>query len=97
LPVSRAATVVFPTPEFLDVKLLAQGCAKHYRLHGCPAKGGTSQLQTRFTRYCQDLIELELASWGEIAIINDQFLTLFDFILTSAVGNNRVHRYTFNG
>lgn len=91
LSVSCATLAVLASTEFLDEKLFAFGFADDFGGNGCAFDGRFSQFESVIGRNGQDTFKGEIVASGQFAEINFQHLAFFDFILASAVSNNRVH------
>ena len=92
LAMARAALAVFTTAKFLYRQFLAFGVSDDFSGHGRTFNIGRSQLKTGIGRNGQNPIESDFVARVEVAVINFQRLSRFDFVLVGTVSNNRVHK-----
>lgn len=86
------ATGILPPAELLYDQLLALFGTENFRFHFRTIEGRRAELEiTLAVAHRQHTIESKLVSRRRITEIDGQFLSLFDFVLTSTVGDDCVH------
>jgi hypothetical protein len=91
LPVSGSRLAVFTAAEFLDEDLVALGFTDHFGRNRRAFDGGFTQFKAVIVGDGQHTVKGQIIARIGCAIIDLEDLTFFNFVLTSAVGNDRVH------
>lgn len=82
---------VFSAAHFLDDKLLALFGAEDFGRHARAGHQRAAELCVARSAHGQHGIKRELLAGRQVAVVDDQLLAFFDFVLMIAVGNDCVH------
>src|SRR5688572_1431872 len=88
---ARFAAEVFAAAHFLDDEFFALFGAEDFGGYARAFEERRPELSVAAAADGEDGIEAELLAGGDVAIGDDDFLALFDFVLAAAVGDDCVH------
>src|SRR5436305_4358580 len=90
-----AAAGILAAAEPLNHDLRSLRESNHFGRDARTRQMWLAELELRAIAEGDDLLQLQLSPLRQIAIIEGHFLALFHFILSSAVGDDRVHGSCF--
>ena len=91
---ASATLAVFTSAELLNVDLVAFGFANDFGSHFSTVNSWCAQFEVAFAfGNGQNLVKSQLRTRFDLAEINLKELAFFDFVLVTAVRDNRVHTW----